>query len=164
MHKRITLTFIIISILFLSVAYASVSNTPRVENIMATVNPIGSARITNITVQNVTNGGLCNSEGYNADSIFGTINLPNEDSTITYKIDTTVFFSTAMKIVDITGINPNLEYEITNYTLGDTLCNKNNQCNYGATKEFYITIKYKEGMYDSNNTSYPLNLLVQFEL
>ena len=91
MHKRITLTFIIISILFLSVAYGSVSNTPRVENIMATVNPIGSARITNITVQNVTNGGLSNSEGYNVDSIFGTINLPNQDSTITYKIDATVF-------------------------------------------------------------------------
>lgn len=163
MHKRITLTFIIISILFLSVAYGSVSNTPRVENIMATVNPIGSARITNITVQNVTNGGLSNSEGYNVDSIFGTINLPNEDSTITYKIDATVFLSPAMKIADITGINPNLEYEITDYTLGDTLCNKNNQCNYGATKEFYITIKYKEGLYDSNNTNYPLNLLVQFE-
>lgn len=163
MHKRITLTFIIISILFLSVAYGSVSNTPRVENIMATVNLIGSARITNITVQNVTNGGLSNSEGYNVDSIFGTINLPNEDSTITYKIDATVFLSPAMKIADITGINPNLEYEITDYTLGDTLCNKNNQCNYGATKEFYITIKYKEGLYDSNNTNYPLNLLVQFE-
>lgn len=163
MHKRITLTFIIISILFLSVAYGSVSNTPRVENIMATVNPIGSARITNITVQNVTNGGLSNSEGYNVDSIFGTINLPNQDSTITYKIDATVFLSTAMKIVDITGINPNLEYEITDYTLGDTLCNKNNECNYGATKEFYITIKYKEGLYDSNNTSYPINLSVQFE-
>ncbi len=163
MHKRITLTFIIISILFLSVAYGSVSNTPRVENIIATVNPIGSARITNITVQNVTNGGLSNSEGYNVDSIFGTINLPNPDSTITYKIDATVFLSTAMKIADITGINPNLEYEITDYTLGDTLCNKNNQCNYGSTKEFYMTIKYKQGLYDSNNTTYPLNLLVQFE-
>ncbi len=163
MHKRITLTFIIISILFLSVAYGSVSNTTRVENIMATVNPIGSARITNITVQNVTSGGLSNSEGYNVDSIFGTINLPNPDSTITYKIDATVFLSTAMKIVDITRINPNLEYEITDYTLGDTLCNKNNQCNYGATKEFYMTIKYKQGLYDNNNTTYPLNLIVQFE-
>ena len=163
MLKRKTLTFIIISILFLTIAYGSVSNTPRVEKITATVNPIGSARITNITVQNVTNGGLSNSEGYNVDSIFGTINLPNEDSTITYKIDATVFLSTAMKIVDITGINPNLEYEITDYTLGDTLCNKNNECNYGATKEFYITIKYKEELYDSNNTSYPINLSVQFE-
>ena len=163
MLKRKTLTFIIISILFLTIAYGSVSNTPRVEKITATVNPIGSARITNITVQNVTNGGLSNSEGYNVDSIFGTINLPNEDSTITYKIDATVFLSTKMKIVDITGINPNLEYEITDYTLGDTLCNKNNECNYGATKEFYITIKYKEELYDSNNTSYPINLSVQFE-
>lgn len=161
--KKTALTFIIISIFFLTVAYASVSNTLSVENIMATVNPIGSARITNIMVYNVTNGGLSNSEGYNVDSIFGTINLPNQDSTITYKIDATVFLSTAMKIVGITGINPNLEYEITDYTLGEPLCNKNNQCNYGATKEFYITIKYKEGLYDSNNTNYPLNLLVQFE-
>lgn len=162
-YKTIALLFIIISILFLTVAYASVSNTLSVENIMATVNPIGSARITNVMVSNVTNGGLSDSENYNIDSIYGTINLPNSDSTITYKVDATVFLSTEMKIVGITGINQNLEYEITDYTLGDPLCNQDNECNYGATKEFYITIKYKSGMYDSNNTSYPLNLLFDFD-
>ena len=162
-YKRVALIFIIFSIVFLTVAYASVSNTLSIENIMASVKPTGSARITNLMVYSVTNGGLSNSDGYNVDSIYGMMSLPNSDSTITYKVDATVFLSPEMKIVGITGINSNLEYEITDYTLGDPLCNQNNECNYGATKEFYITIKYKEGMYDSNNTNYTLNLLFDFE-
>ena len=162
-YKKVALIFIIVSIILLTVAYASVSNTLSVENIMATVNPIGSARITGVMVHNVTNDGLSNSDNYNVDSIYGTVTLPNSDSAVTYKVDATVFLSSEMKIVGITGINSNLEYEITNYTLGDPLCNQNNECNYGATKEFYITIKYKEGMYDSNNINYTFNLLFDFE-
>ena len=161
--KRVALLFVIISILFLTVAYASVSNTLSIENIMATVQPIGSARITSVMVSNVTNGGLSDSEGYNVDSVFGMMSLPNSNSTITYKVNATVFLASEMKIVGITGIDSHLEYELTDYTLGNPLCNSNDVCNYGATKEFYITIKYKEGQYDSSNTSYPLNLSFNFQ-
>ena len=161
--KKVASLFVIISILFLTVAYASVSNTLSIENIMATVQPIGSARITSVMVSNVTNGGLSDSEGYNVDSVYGMMSLPNSNSTITYKVNATVFLASEMKIVGITGIDSHLEYELTDYTLGDPLCNSNDVCNYGATKEFYITIKYKEGQYDSSNTSYPLNLSFNFQ-
>ena len=161
--KKIALIFTIISTLLLTIAYASVSNTLSVENIMATVTPIGSARITNVMVSNITNGGLSNSEGYNYSSIYGSMNLPNSDSTITYKVNATVFLTSEMKIVGITGLNSKLEYELTDYTLGNPLCNNNDECNYGATKEFYITIKYKQGEYDSTNTNYPLNLTFDFQ-
>ncbi len=155
--------FILISVLFLTVGYSALSSTGRIESIMASVQPAADVRITNITVDGTTNGGLSNSEGYSAENIYGTLSLPNADSTVTYKVAATVFLGAEMKISDITGLDSHLEYELTDYLMGDVLCNTNGECTYGATDEFYITIRYKTNGYDANNTVYPFDLLFTFE-
>ena len=154
--------FIFCSILFLTVAYSATSTTATIEGIMASVKPIQDARITGIMTSSTTNNGISNAEDYNAEKIYGTIELGNSDSTVTYKISVTVFLASEMQITAITGLNSHLEYELTDYQLGNPLCNTNNECNYGATAEFYLTIRYKQGEYDGVNTSYPFDLEFTF--
>ena len=89
------------------------------------------------------------------------VNLPNSDSTITYKVDVTNFGNVEMGIFAINNLPSNLEYELSGYTLQDKLCN-NNQCSLGIKKEFYITIKYKDGGYNASSTTYALNLDFDF--
>ncbi|MBR6949800.1 MAG: InlB B-repeat-containing protein [Bacilli bacterium] len=162
-YVRCVSLFIIFSIFFLTLAYASSSTTGRMENIMASVKPIGDARITGILASSTTNGGISSAEDYNVSNIYGTLSLPNSDSTVTYKISVTVFLASEMKITSITGLDSHLEYELTDYSIGYPLCDANNQCNYGATSEFYLTIKYKQGEYDGVNTTFPYNLVFTFD-
>ena len=160
---KVTIAFVIISALLLSLAYASSTTTARIENIMVSVKPRGNVTITGISLNSTSNGGTSSNEEYNVSSIYSSISLPNADSTVTYKVDATVFSASEMKLSGITGLNSNLEYSISNYTLGDSLCNTNGECNYGATDELLITIGYKSGEYDSSHTSYALSLNFIFE-
>ena len=160
----IIITVICLSIYFLSVGYSAFSATAKIEGIMATVSPKADARITGIAFNNTSNGGSSSSEDYNMYKIMGTISLPNSDSTVTYKVSATVFYAAEMKISAISVLPSNLEYTLTDYTLGDVLCNTNNECNLGATKDFYITIGYKSGGYNSSNTDYSFNMDFTFEV
>lgn len=160
---KLCILTVIVTICFLSVGFSSFTASNRIEGILATVEPQASVKVTNIMLSNTTNGGVSNSEEYNVHNIYGNIELPNANSTVTYKVNVTVFLAAEMKLSDITGLDSNLEYSLSDYTLGDTLCNSNNVCNYGATDEMYITIGYKSGGYNSSNTSFPYNLNFVFE-
>ena len=157
--KPSLLSILILIIVFtLSVGYAEQSITGTMENIMASIKPIADARITGIEISSVSNGGISHSEDYNKDSIFGLISLPSQDSSVTYKVDVTVFLSSEMRIHDMTGLDSRLEYELTDYAIDDILCDAHNECNLGARDEFYITIKYKENAYDGVTTDFPYKL------
>ena len=160
---KLIITTIILAIYFISIGYSSQSASAKIENLMASVRPQAYVRITNVLLSNTTNGGLSNAEDYNLNNIYGTIDLPNPNSTVTYKIDVTVFLSSEMLIRSITGLNENLDYELSGYNIGEILCDNNNQCNFGATKEFYLTIKYKDNCYDSSRLTYPFQLNFLFE-
>ena len=155
----IVLTFIMC---FLSVGYCAMSSVDIFESPKVLVSPKADARITNLELSSTSNGGISKSEDYNIDRIYGLIDLPNIDSTVTYKIDITVFLSIEMQLDNITGLNPNLTYELVDYNLGEVLCNINNECNLGAVKELYLVIKYKDGSYDSSHTEYPFELNFEF--
>ena len=163
-YFRVTSILVLLSVVLLSFAYATPSVTSTIENIMAKVRPRGNAVITNTVQYSTTNGGSTSSINYNVHNVYGTISLPNSDSTITLKVDVTVMLSSEMKIAGISGLDSNLEYEFSNYTIGDVLCNTNNECNYGATDELYMTIKYKDNGYNSSNTSYAINMDFDFQI
>ena len=155
---------VILCVCFLSIGYSAFSNSLKIEGILAVVRPVASARITSISITNTSNGGIGNSEDFTKDVLFGNISLPNQDSTITYKVNITVFLSSEMKLTNITGLDSNLEYSISGYNMGDILCNSNNECNLGATDDVFITIGYKNGSYDPNNTTFPINMNFNFEV
>ena len=160
---KLTAALVVFAVFFLSVGYCSNTASGRMENIMASYKPVAYARVTNTLLSTTEHGGLSNGEDYNINNVFGSVTLPSANSTVTYKVDVTVFLSAEMEIRSITGLNPNLEYVLTDYTLEEPLCDENDVCNYGATKSFYITIKYKDGCYDSSNVDYPFNLNFTFE-
>lgn len=161
----ITSIFILIvfTVYFLSIGFSTMSTTARIDNAMASVKPTALARITNVLALSNTNNGISNSEEYNMSNINSNIILPYENSTVTYRVSATVYLESYMRISEINILNSNLEYELSGYTIGDSLCDSNNKCNFGATDEFDITIKYKEGAYDSTNTSFSVNISFTFD-
>lgn len=159
----VTIAFVMISVMLLSFGYARFSATASIEDIMAKVRPQADAVISAFSASSLDNGGNASSLGYNMHNVYGTIDLPNQNSSVTFKVDATVLLSSEMKIANITGLDSNLEYSFSNYSLNQPLCNSNNECNFGATDEIYMTISYKSGGYNSSITSYAFNLDFDFQ-
>lgn len=154
---------IIASVLFLSTGYSAFSATGRIEGIFASVEPSADVKVTSISLYGTTNGGISSSHNYNLELIYGNIILPNADSTVTYKVNVTVFGGAEMKIASTTDTPSNLEFTITGYNIDDTLCNSQEVCNYGATQELYVTVGYKSGAYNSSNTEFSFQEIYNFE-
>lgn len=78
------------------------------------------------------------------------------------QVDITNTGNQEMKLASITGLPDNLEYTITDYNIGDKLC-QNDKCSLGFTKTIIINIKYKDGAITSTSTTYNLNLNFEFK-
>ena len=153
--------FAALFVVLLSVGYSAFGTNLNIGGIAAEVRIEADIRVTGISVDSYTNGGISTYEDYNVSNISMGANLPNSNSTITYKVSVTNFGNAEMGIYAINNLPSNLEYELSGYTLQDKIC-VNNQCSLGITKEFYITIKYKDGGYNASNTTYPLSLDIDF--
>lgn len=143
----ITIT-IIVAILSLSLGYASFSSVIDIEDIYALVRLNRDIRITNVSVASASNNGLSTYEEYNRNALFFGVNLPNEDSTVTYKVKVTNFGNARESIFAIKGLPDNLTYELTDYKLKEKICDTTGNCRSGVEKYFDITIKYKENGYN----------------
>ena len=121
-------------------------------------------RITSIKLDNTTNSAISNWQEYNTTSISTNADLPQSNSTITYEVEITNLGNIEMGILDISGIPENLNYSISNYTLKDTLCDSldNSQCKLGSITKLLITLSYKDGLYNSNNTNFNIKLDFDF--
>lgn len=150
---------VLLMIVFLSIGYSAFTTSTDIKDISVYVNVINPIRISRFE----TSSNLSSYATHTKDTATTNINLGENDS-ITYTIDATNLGRNAMGIYEITGLPNNLEYELTDYNLGDALCDTNNLCVSGITKTFYLTIKYKENGYDSSNTTYTINLSFDFRL
>ena len=109
-----------------------------------------------------SSGAISNNEEYLDSSIYGDITLPTSDSTITYEVEVTNLGNVKVAIADITNEESRLAYELEEYTLGDTICDTNNNCINGIKKKIYVTLKYKNGV-TPTTSSIPFNLKFDFE-
>ena len=159
---------IVVLVLCLSIGWSSFNSTMQLRS-MAVVRINSDVRVTDFVFSNSSNGAISNGEEYNVKSVSAALNLPNSNSTITYKVEITnmeLETNTYMGISSITGLPNNLEIKsITDYTLKDKLCDDNNptDCGSGSQKSFYITIGYKNNSYDANDTNYGFELLFDFK-
>lgn len=160
-HIKTIIILVLITITCLSIGYSAYNTSLNIDNINAKIRLKKNIRITSFSIDSTTSNATSNYEEYNVNQISSQINLPNADSSITFKVEITNIESAEMGLLKIDGINNELEYSITNYNLKDKICN-NGSCNLGVTKDIYITVKYKEGMYNSANTTFNLNLLFDF--
>lgn len=166
MKKRniyiITNLLIVFSILGLSIGYSAFNNISTIKNISANIRVPSNIRVTNFNPDSSTDKGLSTYTDYSISSIMTGISLPNENSSVKYKVTITNFEGPEMGISSITGLPENLTYELTDYSLKQKICNAENKCSLGVTKEFYITIKYKDGEYNSTKTKFDVKLNLEF--
>ena len=161
---RIVNLVLLICITFMAIGWSVFNDNLAIENIAASVRPTKEIRITGINLSNNTEGVISSYLDYNTKSIMADFTLPQEDSTITFKVQVTNIGSTEMGIHSINGLDEKLEYFLSGYTLKDKLCldDVKTQCTLGVQKEFEITIKYKENSYQANNTNFSINLSFDF--
>ena len=152
---------ILLIIITLSIGYSAFNKNLIVSDIGAEVRIKADIRISGISIDN-TNNVTSYYENYDVHSVSSKVQLPSTNSEITYKISVTNFESANMGIYTINGLPNNLEYTLSNYQLKDKICDTNNNCNLGITKEFYITIKYTENGYNEENVDYNINLDFDF--
>lgn len=160
MKKNIIIVLFII--ILLSIGYSAFTTKVQIGDIAANVRIKADIRITDISIDSFKSNAVSSYEDYNVNNITSGLYLPNKDSEITYKIDITNLGNAEMGILSITGLPSNLEYSLTNYNLKDKICDDSNKCSLGIRKEFLLTIKYKDGGFDSTNTNYNLKLDFDF--
>lgn len=155
---------VLLLVIGLSIGYSAFNSKLIIGNTIADVRLKTDIRITGINVDSVTNGGISTYEEYNVSSISNNISLPNNESEVTYKIKVTNFGNVEMGIRNITIDSELLDYELTSYTLKDKICDASLNCSLGIEKEFYITLKYKEGIVvDNENYTFDVNLKFDFQ-
>ena len=159
--KNLLIVFLILCcIYFYSFAYSALSTTVVVKgNAYARVEK--EIRITDFNISNAYGNAVSAYEEYNTNMIKTNVTLPSSSSYIIYKVSVTNYGSVEMALASVEGLQSNLKYEFTNYTLGDTLCDTSNKCSLGSVTDLYIKISYNT--YDSSNTSYDVNLKFNFQ-
>ena len=161
-YKKLVFVFVLFVIYSLSIGYSAFSSELSISNIAADIRIVSDVRVTSMVFSSSTNGAITSYENYDVNSVISNVTLPNSNSTITYKVGVTNFGNQEMGIFFITGLPSNLTYEITDYNLHDKICDSTGSCSLGAIKNFYITIKYVDGGFNSSNINYDLKLDFDF--
>ena len=162
---------IITCVIFLTLGYSAFQSSLQIEDISAVIRVKADIRITNVSVSGA-NGGTSNYKDYNVKSITSAVNLPNQNSTITYHIEVTNIGNVKQGIYAIDEIYKNinsntdsdLEIKSTTVNLKEELCDDNNSslCKLGSVTTFDITIGYKSNGYNGTNLSHLIELDFDF--
>lgn len=128
-------------------------------------NIYGSSLNDEIVISNVILDSYNNAESididFNSNEIKLIVNLPSADSNIKYKVRMVNIGTSEMYLYDINNLPNTLEYQLQDYVIKTDICDNNGECGRGTIKDFYITLKYKDGANISNNNQ-NLNLLFDF--
>ena len=160
---------IVLLVLGISIGWSSFNTSLHIDS-MAMVRIKSDVRVTGFNYVTGTSDVLSSNENYNVNKVFGNVTLPNANSTAKYRVEITnmeLASNVHMGINSLTGLPSNLKIvSIEDYTLKTKICDDNDStdCSSGSQKTFYITIGYKDGAYDANNTtSIPFNIDVEFK-
>lgn len=161
-YKKIYVFIIMFLVCSLSIGFSAFESNVVVGDIAATVRVQENIRITEFNYYSATSSATASSNDYAEELLISNINLPNADSTITYEVTVTNYGNTEMGVYELSGLPSNLTYEVNGYKIQDKICDAAANCTLGASKTFYLIIKYKENGYNSSNTNYSLNIGVEF--
>ena len=136
--------------MFLTIGFSAFNLEMNVDDILAYYKASSEIRVTGLVIDSVENNGMSISEDYGVDSISIDIDLPEEQSSITYLVDVTNLGGTYMVISSLDNLPDNLTYKFNNYDLNHVICDENNQCTLCITKQISLTVKYIDSGYDSS--------------
>ena len=147
---------ILFAVVGLSVGYSAFNIELGIRNILATVKVKADIRVIGVSQKDSSEGAYSISLNYNKTNINGTAILPNADSYIDYDINIANIGNLEMGIKNIISENENLDYELLNYNLKEKICvetEEGTSCNLGIEKTITLRVKWKDGMYNRDNTS-----------
>ena len=164
MKNKLIILLLVVLCMILTTGFSSLTSNVAMSDVSAVFRLSDEIRVTEFKPTNTTNSGSSSWSDYNVDNVLTNIILPNQNSTVTYKVKLVNLSNRVVRITNINNLPSNITYELTDYTLGDNIC-VNNICKLGIEKEFYITFKYKTNGYNSTSNpsgNYVLN--AQLEL
>lgn len=139
MKKQYIITIIvIICTLYLTLGFSAFVSDLSISNMVATVRTKEDVRITDVTLKENINTTL-NEMNYDKDSIISDIKFENINSYIIYNITLTNIGNIETGIYSISVPN-GISYELINYNLKEKICNTDNSCSLGISKEISIKI------------------------
>lgn len=153
---------IVLIILGISIGYSAFNTASMVKDIAANVRVPSDIRVTDFSVDSSLNDGISTYTDYSITGVQAGVTLPKENSSVKYKVKVTNFEGPEMGIFTIVGLPDNLKYELSDYSLKQKICDSNDKCTLGVSKEFYITISYNSGQYNSSNTTFDIKLNFDF--
>ncbi len=164
--------FIVVCVALLSIGWSAFQSTFNINNLYATVRVDKDIRVTNVYAYSATNSGRSNYEEYDVHSIYGSVYLPNQNSTVTYRVKVTNVGNVMQGIYDIeeiykivgTNTDSDLEIKSTTITLKEALCSNQNSslCENGSVTTFDIEIGYKANGYDGTHQTHAVTLNFDF--
>ena len=153
-HKSLPIftTFIVLTIILLTIGHSAFQNTGIISDMTAKVRPEFNIRITDVQIENTSDAIVINKDYNNISrnntytgKVLSEVTFTKTTSSVTYKIEVLNIGNIAMGVASITGLPSNLTYELdTNtYDIGEKICDNLNasQCTLGARKYIYVTIK-----------------------
>ena len=156
---------IVIVLILITIGYSAATVNLTAVNPQAFYRVYKIIRISDLTLNNVTNNATATNITFNSYEILSDISLPSSNSTVTFNVDITNLGNEEMSIVDITGVPNNLTYTLGNYTMEATLCDHIDptQCTLGSTSRIQITFAYDTNGYDGINTDFSLDITLTFD-
>ena len=133
MIYKIVPYIVLLVVICLSIGYSAFCSKLSISKTVTKVRLKENIRITDISIDSVSNSGVSKYNEYNKENITVGVYLPQDNSSVTYKVEVTNFGNMEMGILDITGLPNNLDYEITNYELGTKICDSTNTCKLGIS-------------------------------
>lgn len=162
--NQIMIVLVVLGVLTLSVGYSAFGANLSIEEMVANVKSDYVGITGFVPVSQTIEDDTINQYQHTNNTLSANLSLTNENSKVTFEIETTIYMSEAygIGIYEITGLPDNLEYQLNDYELKKRICNNNGECRYAVQKKFYITIQYKENGFQEVNTNYAINLNVDF--
>jgi len=163
-NKKINnyILIVIIVILSISIGYSVLESKLSIDTSLVNIRIDKNVRITSINTNNTVNNGEIISKEYDVNKLYLNITLPNNNSEIEFKVGIKNYGNVE---IGISNININEEYkdilEIKSNAIKDKIRDENNNCEIdinGCKLDIdgfiYITLKYKENSYNSENITF----------
>ncbi len=161
-RSYLIMTLLFLLVLSLSIGYSAFGSKMHISGIALEYRIVKDVRITNLSVEEVTNDAVIDFNEYNYDNLSLGFYLPKKDSTVKFKVEVTNIGNERVGIYDIVGLPSNLKMRIDKYSLKDPICN-NERCTNGANMEFYITISYKNGSVSEGEDKNHFSTVLKFD-
>ena len=167
-YKHVNLIIFLVCLFagLITFGYSAFQSGMDIENLSAMVRLHKDIRISGATVSSFSNNGNYSYVDYDVKKLYTNIELPYENSTVTYAIEVTNLGNVEMGIHNILGLPDNLTYSYDDYITDATLCDDhdNTVCKLGSVSTVHITIGYATNGYDSSLVDKTFALNLEFKI